>query len=371
MPKLSDFPPRVQSKIREQMAASGQKAIYFCALCGKTTSHKTEECPKFVPEDHQKAKDSANGDCERLEGLAGHVGDSRKASNAQILESYANTGSVWKTASDLKMCGQSVHERLVRLGVNMGNWFTDSDREKISAAYSVGFKRGDGVLESLSSQLNRSVTTICREARKMGLTSQNRTNNDARMLAMKGKRNWKVHPRGMLGKKHTQETKDTISKMGIGRVKSPESVDKMLKTRLAKHGHLCTNLKRGSWRAAWREIGGFRIFARSRWEANFARYLDFLKASGEILAWEHEPETFWFEKIKRGCRSYLPGFRVTKKDGTIMFYEVKGWMDARSKTKLKRMKKYHPTVVLEVVGADWFKRNSRNLSMIIKEWETK
>ena len=63
------------------------------------------------------------------------------------------------------------------------------------------------------------------------------------------------------------------------------------------------------------------------------------KDQGEILKWEYEPETFWFEKIKRGVRTYTPDFKVTEKDGSIIFHEVKGYMDARSKTKLKRMKK--------------------------------
>ena len=55
-----------------------------------------------------------------------------------------------------------------------------------------------------------------------------------------------------------------------------------------------------SWKAGWREIGGQRIYARSRWEANYARYLEWLRANGSIAKWEHEPETFWFEGIKRG-----------------------------------------------------------------------
>ena len=94
--------------------------------------------------------------------------------------------------------------------------------------------------------------------------------------------------------------------------------------------------KYASCKSGWREIGGIRKYYRSRWEANYARYLEFLKVNGEIEKWEHEPETFWFEGIKRGVMSYLPDFRVTEKNGDIVFHEVKGWMDARSITKIKR-----------------------------------
>lgn len=124
-----------------------------------------------------------------------------------------------------------------------------------------------------------------------------------------------------------------------------------------------------TWKASWREIGGQRKYFRSRWEANFARVLEFRKASGEILDWKHEPKTFWFDGIKRGCVSYLPDFLVTMPDGSELFYEVKGWMDERSMTKLKRMKKYYPKVRLELIDAKAYKELERSLSKIIDGWE--
>ncbi len=123
------------------------------------------------------------------------------------------------------------------------------------------------------------------------------------------------------------------------------------------------------WKAAWREIGDKRIYARSKWEANYARYLEFLKKNGNIIEWEHEPETFWFEKIKRGVRSYLPDFMVTELDGSIVYHEVKGWMDARSKTKINRMKKYYPRVALRVIEAKSYTALAKQLSGLINDWE--
>ena len=155
----------------------------------------------------------------------------------------------------------------------------------------------------------------------------------------------------------------------MGKKISSAQVFKMMKTKFSRYGTTAPNTKHGSWKSAWREIGDRKIYARSRWEANYARYLEWLKVNGQIKEWEHEPETFWFEGIRRGCVSYLPDFRVTENNGAVAFHEVKGWFDARSKTKIKRMAKYHPTVSLRIIAAPWFKENGRKLSGIIPNWE--
>lgn len=116
-----------------------------------------------------------------------------------------------------------------------------------------------------------------------------------------------------------------------------------------------------------RGIGGRRTdlanrYFRSRYEANYARFLNWRK-----LAWEYETKTFWFEKITRGTRSYTPDFWVPSEDA---FHEVKGWMDPKSQTKLNRMKRYHPAVKVIVIGADWFKAAERQgLCSLIPNWE--
>ena len=177
------------------------------------------------------------------------------------------------------------------------------------------------------------------------------------------------HPRGMLGKKHTAEFCQAQSQRCTGKRLLPEHVLKMLQTKSERYGTLAPNVKRGSWKAGWRKIGTQRIFARSKWEANYARYLQWLYEQGEIAHWQHEPETFWFEKIKRGCRSYLPDFRVILRDNSVEYHEVKGWMDARSKTKIKRMAKYHPNIVLRIFDAVWFEQNGVKLRSVILGWE--
>lgn len=125
----------------------------------------------------------------------------------------------------------------------------------------------------------------------------------------------------------------------------------------------------GRNRQGWREIAGRRVYMRSKWEANYGRYLQFLKTQEIIIDWEHEPKTFWFEGIKRGVCSYLPDYRITWPDQSHSWAEVKGYMDAKSATKLKRMAKYFPEENILVIDGKWFARNSKKLSAVVPEWE--
>ena len=301
-------------------------------------------------------------------------GAALKATDGQLVTSYLKTKSLWKTANEFGMCGQSVHERLHRLGLcEREPEFTEEQELEIRSVYASGIQKGDGKLGALAIKLGKSIHNVCRWARRNGLTLKTRTCTDSARAAIAARTQnlWKVkaHPKGMLGKKHTQNTKDIISEANLGRPVRRESIMKTLKTKQLLYGN--QHKPHGSWKAGWREIGGQRIYARSRWEANYARYLEFLRENGNILQWEHEPDTFWFDKIKRGTCSYLPDFKVTELDGNIVYHEVKGWMDARSKTKIRRMKKYHPTVKLVLIDSVWYKTNARKLNGVIPGWETK
>ena len=124
---------------------------------------------------------------------------------------------------------------------------------------------------------------------------------------------------------------------------------------------------RSTWQG-WFEIDGKRMYLKSNWERKFCLYLDLMKKHKYIVDYVYEPETFWFEGIKRGAVSYKPDFRVEFPSGKIEYYEVKGYMSSRDATKMKRMKKYHPNVVMTIIGKEWFKANSPKLKAIIKEW---
>lgn len=110
------------------------------------------------------------------------------------------------------------------------------------------------------------------------------------------------------------------------------------------------------------------IYVRSSWEANYARYLNWLKDKGEIISWEYEVDTFWFEGIKRGNVAYTPDFKVTEKDGSIIYHEVKGYMDDKSKVKLNRMAKYHPDIKIIIIGHKEYKE-LKKIKQLIPNWE--
>lgn len=122
--------------------------------------------------------------------------------------------------------------------------------------------------------------------------------------------------------------------------------------------------------AGWRQIGDQKIYARSIWESNIGRWLEYQRKQGWILAWKHEPKTFWFEGIKRGCVSYKPDYQVFIDEDSWYWIEVKGFYDAKSKTKIKRFKKYFPNEELRVLDKEFFKKNNAKLRLLISGWES-
>lgn len=298
-------------------------------------------------------------------------------SDADIISAYGRHRSVWKAGVELGICGQNVHQRLVKLGLNAPkNLWTEADDAILLEEYTAFVDTGR--LGDLAKRLGRTKQFVVRQAGRLGLTNQSRSKPYLfEAMSKRTKEQMRVHghPRGMLGKKHTTEAVDAMRRASKERwdamtPKQQRDLNlKQLKTRLAKYGTLAPPREGTTWKSAWREIGGRKRYFRSRWEANYARYLNWLEQLGEIKLWEHEPETFWFEKVRRGTRSYLPDFRVTEKSGAIVYHEVKGWMDDRSKTKLKRMKKYHPTVRLVLIQAREYHAISAKVSRLIDGWE--
>ena len=147
-------------------------------------------------------------------------------------------------------------------------------------------------------------------------------------------------------------------------VRGRPGTDKTILSRTGSQKNSGSKFKQG-----WREVGGKRNYYRSQWEANFSRYLQWQKERGMIKEWEHEPATFWFEGIKRGCVTYLPDFKVTNNDGTHEWMEVKGHMDAKSRTKINRFRKFFPEEKLRLIDAKWYKENRQKLSLVTPGWE--
>lgn len=298
---------------------------------------------------------------------------------SEIIELYEKLGNVWKVGDAVGLSGQTVHARLRAAGVDTSKRvFSESEKDVLRGQYRAHVEAGS--LDDLAVAMGRTKQFICRQARALGLTDSAAARKSAASIGgdkTRGKKMWteKPHPRGMAGKTHSDETKAIAASTsrarwaGMTEDERTNLVDKQLRGKVAKYGTIAPNVQRGSWKAAWREIGGQRKYFRSRWEANYARYLEWLKLRGDIADWKHEPETFWFDGIKRGTRSYLPDFRVENNDGSIDFHEVKGWEDARSKTIFKRMAKYHPEQRLIVIRSKEYNQIERTLSRLIEGWE--
>lgn len=95
----------------------------------------------------------------------------KKVSDDVLLESYSRTGNVWEVGKEVGMCGQSVHERLVRLGkITKMNVFTDAEKTILLNEYEA-FKN-KGRLDDLAKKMGRTKQFVCRQAKKLGLTNK-------------------------------------------------------------------------------------------------------------------------------------------------------------------------------------------------------
>lgn len=304
----------------------------------------------------------------------------RRVDDASMIAAYRDTGSVWLSGELLGISGQSVYKRLKKLGIAKGlHHLSECEKDQIRNLYAEGMVKGDGKLDALAKSIGRTKQFISRFAKSESLTTYRRRLNPElrRTLSASTRERWKTkpHPRGALGMRHSAAARMKISWSSrkawgsLSQAQRTAMTERQLRAKLLKSGTLIPLRHKVSWKQGWREISGARIYFRSRWEFNYAVYLQFLVEQKQIAKWEHEPETFWFSGVKRGCVTYLPDFRVTNCDGSIEYHEVKGWMDDRSKTKLRRMKKYHPAVKLRVIDGKWFKANGPKLSFL-KGWES-
>ncbi len=248
-------------------------------------------------------------------------------------------------------------------------------------------------LAALALKLGRNKANVCRKARSLGLTNQSRGKSlerkpprlpkyetaEARNAAVGNATRLRIasegHPRGALGIRHSAETKKVIGTKARAAWADKTSAlnseqnkqrlsDLMLKRHLKSEAPSGYSRCRGGKRA---DLGN--IYFRSAWEANYARYLNFLVSKGQIAGWAFEPKTFEFPDIKRGTRAYTPDFRIDLNTGAHEWHEVKGWMDAKSKTRLARFAKRFPQERLLVIDSKWFKSANTTVGRILPGWE--
>ena len=316
-----------------------------------------------------------------------------RAEDDRTLMALHGKMTIAQVAQEMGRSSASIRARVTTLGIAARPMWSKEHEDILRAAYTAAGADGFVNLNEVAERLGRHKTNVCRKARELGLpTSATRrkvmspkvrvpmfetvearlADRSARMkrhIAVNG------HVKGFKGKSHSQQAKILIGAAAstwwasMPEEKKQEHIMKALRTKVERHGQLAPNVKRGSWKAGWRDIGGRRVYFRSRWEANYGRYLEWLRVNGHIRSWEHEPETFWFESIKRGVRSYLPDFLVTEQNGDKAYHEVKGWMDSRSKTTISRFRKYYPQHKLIVIEAKAYHSIERKVSGLVSGWE--
>lgn len=94
------------------------------------------------------------------------------ASNEEIIEAYKATGSVWKAAKTLGLCGQSVWERLKRLKYDLPgtNWTDEEHAELRSLA-------GQCTLAEIAKRIGRPYGSVADKMSALGLTNLVRASN--------------------------------------------------------------------------------------------------------------------------------------------------------------------------------------------------
>jgi hypothetical protein len=95
----------------------------------------------------------------------------KKVADDVILEAYKRLENVWLVGKEVGLCGQSIHERLLRLNVlNKINVFTEKDKKKLQDKYQ--FYKNQGSLDILAKEMGRTKQFICRQAAAMSLTNR-------------------------------------------------------------------------------------------------------------------------------------------------------------------------------------------------------
>lgn len=302
-----------------------------------------------------------------------------EARDAAVVAAYAETGSIWLAAAKLGISGQTVQNTLVRLNVPRSmRRFTDADKARLLAEYETYANQGK--LADLAAEMGRTRHFLCRQAKALGITARDRARpyfSEPCSVRAKAQIAKNGHPRGFQGHTHTAKARATQGMASLamwaslGEEERAALTLKQMRTKVENGTSIAPERPAASWKAGWREIDGQRAYFRSAWEANYARYLGWMRQRGEILEWKHEPEVFWFEAIKQGVRSYKPDFRVVEASGEIRYHEVKGWMDSRSRTCMQRMGKYHPSKIIILIDSKAYKSIEAQMAPILDGWEFK
>ena len=213
---------------------------------------------------------------------------------------YHRLGSAEAVAAEMGVDKSEVYRWIAKTGArgNQKKAWTESEIEQVRHYYSSTPPK-DFTPKILAKAIGRSLSAIHLKASRLGLGDFSRRKSGRMSKCKQADLPWArwvkhPHPRGMLGKRHSEENKRAQSISA----KATWADSKANGTRWMDEAHRLSNAKRllelahsrsseNSYSRCKRgrrsDIGEY--FFRSAWEANIARYLNYLKASGDILRW--------------------------------------------------------------------------------------
>ncbi len=119
-----------------------------------------------------------------------------------------------------------------------------------------------------------------------------------------------------------------------------------------------TSPKAARGKAGIRKDISNEIYFYSRWEANYARLLDYLS-----IDWEHQPKTFDLK-----TQNYTPDFYLISSD---TYVEIKNFLSEYSRIRDKKFRKLYPDIKLILILKKEYLNLEERYSSFIKNWEYK
>ena len=96
-------------------------------------------------------------------------------------------------------------------------------------------------------------------------------------------------------------------------------------------------------------IGGKTCNFRSKLEYRWALYLQWQVEQGLIKDWWYEQTTFRFTDEIAGALKYLIDFDIRNNDDSFYYQECKGYLSARDRSKFRKVAKYYPETIIDLV----------------------
>lgn len=301
-----------------------------CKYCGKLLVRKIYDSGRKESIDHLNKRTYCNRECMQKDykGKAfGNVSLWSKDEEEILIQEYKNGTSISIIAKKLNKTPSAIRAKAHDMNI--------TDKSKYYTQEQINFiiKNKDVLTyKDMATILGKTEANLCRKMKELGLTKKKLNSKAWEKMTPE-----KIQQR-TLKQRATKIKNGTLNPM-INQ-KNPYS-----RTKSGKREDLNN------------------IFFRSAWEANIARYYNYIG-----VKWEYEPKTFIFDNVTRGSVSYTPDFYLPEEDKWI---EIKGWMDSKSKTKLKRFARQYPEEYkkLELIQQKEYNEIKRKMSGFIKNWE--